>query len=56
MNRTYVVHYETESHIGFVTIQYGELTSLKRMCKERGHKITEIEYLVNGVVVDIKKF
>lgn len=25
-------------------------------CKERGHKITEIEYLVNGVVVDIKKF
>lgn len=56
MKRTYVVHYETESHIGFETIQYGELTALKRMCKERGHKITAIEYLVNGKVVEIKKF
>lgn len=56
MERTYTVHYETESHIGFKTIQHGELTKLKRMCKERGHKITKIEYLVDGKVVNIKKF
>ena len=56
MARTYTVHYETESHVGFVSIGYGELTELKKMCKERGHKITKIEYLVDGRVVKIKKF
>jgi hypothetical protein len=56
MERTYTVHYETESHIGFTTIPYGELTALKRMCKERGHKITKVEYIVNGKVVKVKKY
>lgn len=56
MNRTYCVHYETEYHVGFESIEYGELTSFKRMCKEQGYKITAIEYLVNGRVVDIKRF
>ena len=55
MKRSYTVHYETESHIGFASIEYGELTELKKMCKERGHKITKIEYLVDGRVVKIKK-
>ena len=56
MKRSYTVHYETESHIGFCSIPYGELTELKKQCKERGHKITMIEYIVNGKVVRIKKF
>lgn len=42
MERSYTVHYETESHIGLCSIRYGELSALKKMCKERGHKITEI--------------
>lgn len=56
MERTYTVHYETESHIGFTSIRYGELTELKKICKERGHKITKVEYLVNGKVVKVKKY
>ena len=56
MTRSYVVHYETESHIGFVSVAYGELGKLKKMCKERGHKITSIEYLVGGRVVRVKRF
>lgn len=56
MKRSYTVHYETESHIGFRTIPYGGLTELKKMCKERGHKITMIEYIVDGKVVKVKRF
>ena len=54
--RYYVVHYETESHIGFETVPYGQLTELRKMCKERNHKIIAVEYIVNGKVVRIKKY
>ena len=56
MARSYVVYYETESHIGFTSVQYGEMGELKKMCRERGHKITAIEYLVDGKVIRVKRF
>lgn len=54
--KTYIVHYESEAHIGFRTCRHGELTALKRIMKEVGEQITEIEYLKNGKVVDVRKF
>ncbi|MBR4419390.1 MAG: hypothetical protein IKT32_00765, partial [Clostridia bacterium] len=56
MGRTYTVYYETESHRGQMSIKYGELAALQRMCKERGHKIYKIEYLVDGKVIKIRRF
>lgn len=54
--KTYIVHYESEAHIGFRTCRHGELTALKRIMKEVGEQITEIEYLKNGKVVEVKQF
>lgn len=54
--RSYCVNYISEIHVGFRSCRYGELTALKKYFKENGMKITEIEYLENGHVVDRKKF
>ena len=54
--RTYIVHYESDIHRGFRSCKYGELTELKRYMKETGKRITEIEYLISGIVVETKKF
>ena len=55
-SRSYVVHYESPYHIGFRSCRYGELTALRKQFKAEQKKITKIEYLENGAVVDIKTF
>lgn len=52
----YTVHYESTYRNGFRSCLYGELTALKKQFKEEGKKITEIEYFVNGKLVDRKTF
>ena len=54
--RSYTVYYESEYYVGFRSCLYGELTTLKNDFKNEGKKITEIEYLKDGVVIDRRRF
>lgn len=55
-NRSYVVHFESPYRIGFRACRHGELTELRKQFKAEQKKITKIEYLENGYVVDVKTF
>lgn len=47
---TYTVFYETERYLEIDSLEYGELTEFKKMCKRNGWKILKIETFKNGLI------
>ena len=48
---TYTVYYETEHYIEIDTLEYGELTEFKKLCKRNGWKLNKVETFKNGKII-----